>query len=312
MLTLESEYAHESKPTLAPPESPPKPRLLLVDDNVSLLVTLRLVLEHNGFEVVPAANVNEALKFIGSQTFDVLLSDLHMPQPGDGLTVVSAMRNTNPKAVTLIFSAYPEMSQATAALLKQADEILLKPLGAEELVHAIRERLAAGATPEPSPVEDVASILEHETQSTIDDWLRAVQLDPDAILVRMNDEELCAHLPQLFRDLILRLRTPLPLGTHALVSKAAADHGQLRRQQGYTAAMLVEESRMLQVSIFQTLQNNLPKIDFSLLLVGVMAIADEVDSQLAQQMASYITESKMDSLPVHAYLPSELSSRAVA
>jgi len=312
MLTLESEYAHESKPTLAPPESPPKPRLLLVDDNVSLLVTLRLVLEHNGFEVVPAANVNEALKFIGSQTFDVLLSDLHMPQPGDGLTVVSAMRNTNPKAVTLIFSAYPEMSQATAALLKQADEILLKPLGAEELVHAIRERLAAGATPEPSPVEDVASILEHETQSTIDDWLRAVQLDPDAILVRMNDEERCAHLPQLFRDLILRLRTPLPLGTHALVSKAAADHGQLRRQQGYTAAMLVEESRMLQVSIFQTLQNNLPKIDFSLLLVGVMAIADEVDSQLAQQMASYITESKMDSLPVHAYLPSELSSRAVA
>ena len=308
MLTLESEYAHESKPTLAPPESPPKPRLLLVDDNVSLLVTLRLVLEHNGFEVVPAANVNEALKFIGSQTFDVLLSDLHMPQPGDGLTVVSAMRNTNPKAVTLIFSAYPEMSQATAALLKQADEILLKPLGAEELVHAIRERLAAGATPEPSPVEDVASILEHETQSTIDDWLRAVQLDPDAILVRMNDEERCAHLPQLFRDLILRLRTPLPLGTHALVSKAAAEHGQLRRQQGYTAAMLVEESRMLQVSIFQTLQNNLPKIDFSLLLVGVMAIADEVDSQLAQQMASYISESKTDSLPIQAYIPSGQAS----
>ena len=61
----------------------------------------------------------------------------------------------------MIFSAYPEMSQATAALLKQADEILLKPLGAEVLVHAIRERLAIGATPEPSPVEDVASILEH-------------------------------------------------------------------------------------------------------------------------------------------------------
>jgi hypothetical protein len=96
------------------------------------------------------------------------------------------------------------------------------------------------------------------------------------------------------------------------VSKAAAEHGQLRRQQGYTAAMLVEESRMLQVSIFQTLQNNLPKIDFSLLLVGIMAIADEVDSQLAQQMASYIAESEIDSLPVQAYLPSEQISRTVA
>jgi CheY-like chemotaxis protein len=283
-----------------------------VDDNTTLLATLRMVLEHNGFEVVPAVNVNEALKFIGSQTFDVLLSDLHMPQPGDGLTVVSAMRNSQPKAVTLIFSAYPEMSQATAALLKQADEILLKPLGVEVLVHAIRERMATGAKPEPSPVEDVASILEHATQSTIEDWLRAVQLVPEAILVRMKDEERCAHLPQLFRDLISRLRSPLPLGTHALVSKAAAEHGQLRRQQGYTAAMLVEESRMLQVSIFQTLQNNLSKIDFSLLLVGVMAIADEVDSQLAQQMASYISESKTDALPVQAYHPSEQPLQTVA
>jgi len=293
-------------------DSPPKPRLLLVDDNVTLLATLRMVLEHNGFEVFPASNVNQALKFIGEQTFDVLLSDLHMPQPGDGLTVVSAMRNSQPKAVTMIFSAYPEMSQATAAILKQADEILLKPLGAEVLVHAIRERMATGAPPEPSQVEDVADILEHATQSTIDAWLRAVQQDPDAILVRMNDEARCAHLPQLFGDLVNRLRTPLPMGTRSLVSKAAAEHGRLRRQQGYTAAMLVEESRMLQVSIFQTLQNNLPKINFSLLLVGVMTIADEVDSQLAQQMASYISESENEAPHVEAYLPSEQPLQTVA
>ncbi len=104
----------------------------------------------------------------------------------------------------------------------------------------------------------------------------------------------------LFRDLVKRLRQPLPLGTHALVSSAAAEHGLLRRKQGYSAAMLVEESRILQVSIFQTLQNNLHKVDFSLLLLGVMAIADEVDSQLAQAMASYILESQADVLPVEA------------
>lgn len=54
---------------------------------------------------------------------------------------------------------------------------------------------------------------------------------------------------------------------------------------------------MLQVSIFQTLQNNLARVDFSLLPVGVMAIADEVDSQLAQAMASYVSEAKHDLLP---------------
>jgi hypothetical protein len=56
----------------------------------------------------------------------------------------------------------------------------------------------------------------------------------------------------------------------------------------------------LQVSIFQTLQNNLQKVDYSVLLVGVMAIADEVDSQLAQAMASYISEAKLDALPIVA------------
>jgi hypothetical protein len=64
--------------------------------------------------------------------------------------------------------------------------------------------------------------------------------------------------------------------------------------------MMVEESRMLQVSIFQTLQNNLNRVNFSLLLVGVMAIADEVDSQLAQAMTSYSAEEIHDTVPVLA------------
>jgi hypothetical protein len=130
------------------------------------------------------------------------------------------------------------------------------------------------------------------TESTIAAWLMRVERDPHIITVQLDEQDRSAHLPHLFHDLVSRLRNPLPLGTHALISPAAAEHGLLRRQQGYSAAMMVEESRMLQVSIFQTLQNNLHKVDFSLLLVGVMSIADEVDSQLAQAMASYILESK--------------------
>src|ERR1039458_8031947 len=182
--------AIEEELSLARGEPTPalKPRLLLVDDNQPLLLTLRLVLEQNGFEVISASNVNEALKLIGAQSFDVLLSDLHMPQPGDGLTVVSAMRHAQPKAVTLIFSAYPEMKHAAAAILLQAEDILVKPLAVDLLVHTIRERLTAGARPGPSAVEDVASILEHETQSSIKDWLNSVQLDPQAIFVRMKED----------------------------------------------------------------------------------------------------------------------------
>jgi hypothetical protein len=54
---------------------------------------------------------------------------------------------------------------------------------------------------------------------------------------------------------------------------------------------------MLEVSIFQTLQNHAASIDFSLVLVSVMEIADEIDSQLSQATASYTAESALDSQP---------------
>src|ERR1035438_4098096 len=122
-------------------------RNLLVDDNQSIRDSLGAVLKHSGFEVVTAANVNDALRLISSETFDVLLSDLHMPHAGDGLTVVSAMRNSNPKAITFIFSGYPEMNEAAAAILLQADEILVKPMEVKRLVKTIKDRLKQGAGP---------------------------------------------------------------------------------------------------------------------------------------------------------------------
>jgi hypothetical protein len=88
------------------------------------------------------------------------------------------------------------------------------------------------------------------------------------------------------QELVHRLRVPRALGTKQQ-SKGAILHGKIRQSQGYSLPMLVEESRMLQVSIFHTLQTNLSTVDFSLLLVDVMTIADEVDSQLKQTIVSF-------------------------
>jgi CheY-like chemotaxis protein len=84
-----------------------QPRVLLADDNDAVRNMLQQALERDGFEVVPANNVVAALRRITAESFDVLLSDLHMPNAGDGFTVVSAMRQTHPQAVTLILSGYP-------------------------------------------------------------------------------------------------------------------------------------------------------------------------------------------------------------
>lgn len=279
-------------PSIAPP------RVLLVDDDKAVCFSLALILRQKHFEVVTASSVREALRLIASQAFDVLLSDLHMPNAGDGLTVVSAMRHSNPDAVTLLFSGYPEMQRAVAALLLQADEILLKPMHPDALVQAIQARLRKGAN-RPPPIANLADILKDCTEITIAHWLLRVRANPAIVRIAITEEDRSAHLPQLFFDLITRLLFPRALGTDSPASPAATLHGGLRRMQGYSAAMMVEESRMLQVSIFETLQNNLGRIDFSFLLLGVMTIADEVDAQLAQAMNGYLAQAEIDALPVN-------------
>jgi CheY-like chemotaxis protein len=271
-------------------------KVLLVDDDATLLYTLAKVLEHHNFVVTSAATVSEALKHISSDHFDVLLSDLHMPGAGDGLTVVSAMRHANPKAVTMLLSAFPEMGAAAHAIMLQADEILVKPMDVQALVDTIKKRLATGPS-RLRVVESVAAILERSAHSTIQDWFERVQLEESLMAVPLSRELRCFHLIPVFRDLVGRLRSFKPLGAKEPMSVSAAEHGLTRRKQGYSAAMMVEESRVLQVSIFNTLQNNLANIDFSVLLIGVMTIADEVDSQLSQAMKSYIAESIADALP---------------
>jgi YesN/AraC family two-component response regulator len=255
-----------------------------------------VVLKRQGFDVTTAANVPEALKLISSNVYDVLLSDLHMPGAGDGLTVVSAMRHANPKAVTMILSAFPELDAASHAIMLQADQILLKPMDVMALVAAIKERLATGP-PAAQVVETVATILERTTDSTTADWFAHIQTDKKVLTVPLTYEQRTNHLPQLFRELVHRLRSSRAIGGTELVSAGAAAHGLNRCRQGYTAAMLVEESRMLQVSIFHTLQKNLANIDFSVLLIDVMTIADEIDSQLSQAMTSYVAESVREAQP---------------
>jgi hypothetical protein len=77
------------------------------------------------------------------------------------------------------------------------------------------------------------------------------------------------------------LRTPRALGTKQ-PSEGAVQHGWIRQSQGYSIPMNIEESRILQVSIFHTLKTNLRSVDFSPLLTDVRTIADEVDSQWKQ------------------------------
>jgi hypothetical protein len=154
------------------------------------------------------------------------------------------------------------------------------------MTQSVRPAGAAKANGGAATIESVADILDRELQSVIVDWLARVEQEPDLKSVPLNFEERTGHLPHLLHDVIKRLR--LDAGAKAPISKAAAEHGDLRRKQGYTVAMAVEESRLLQVTIFSTLQKNIENLQLSMLLPDVVKIADEVDAQLKEQTLCFM------------------------
>jgi hypothetical protein len=141
----------------------------------------------------------------------------------------------------------------------------------------------------PTNRESVAAILKRCKTSLVADWLTRAKNTPQLNHLHLTDEQRTGHLPKLVDDLVARLgKANVPnKDSDATSSPAAVEHGKLRRTQGYSSGMLIHESRILQVTIFGALHENLRLLDFNLLLPDVMTIADEVDSQLTQTMESF-------------------------
>jgi DNA-binding response OmpR family regulator len=261
-----------------------------VDDDSAVLAMMSQGLERKGFDVVAASSVTEALRRIATESFDVLITDLHMPSPGDGFTVVSAMRHSQPNALTMLVSGYPDVQSAMAAILLEADEIVVKPFEIGRFIELVREKVVHRKPTKRVDKESVGAILLRCSTGIVESWLTRAKQSSELNRVSLSDEERTGHLPKLVEDLALRLSKPRATDkdSDAVFSAAAVAHGKLRYLQGYTPAMLVHESRILQVTIFGTLQINLESLDFSLVLPDVMTIADEVDAQLTQSMESYV------------------------
>jgi hypothetical protein len=185
----------------------------------------------------------------------------------------------------------PNSANSPSSILPEADEIIVKPFETKELADRVHDRLLTSKPMVTTQKERVAGILQRSTSLIVEDWLARVKINTELSRIPLSDQERTGYLPKLIGDLIVRLRAPhVTIHEGGFIgSPAAVAHGKLRKLQGYTSAMLVQDSRILQVTLFGTLQKNLRALDFSLLLPDVMTIADEVDSQLTQAMEGYMS-----------------------
>jgi DNA-binding NtrC family response regulator len=100
----------------------PTVRVLCVDDETNIRMTMPVILQAQGFDTTSVGTVAEALAEIAAHPFDVLMADLNIGQQGDGYTVASAMRHTHPNCINFILTGYPAIEAALRAISSQVDE----------------------------------------------------------------------------------------------------------------------------------------------------------------------------------------------
>jgi hypothetical protein len=218
-----------------------------------------------------------------------------MTETGDGLAAVSAMHNKNPDSLTLVYTGYPELQQALDAILSQSDDASEMPNGIPSFPEPIHLRAKNRELPLATIGQRVAAILERDVFVTITNWLDRIKRDGELTRVPLSKVERTGHFPILIWELAQHLRTLRKLGAKA-VSEASIEHGKLRQLQGYSISMIVEEFRLMQVCIFETLYNSLSREDFRLVFSDAKTITDECDSQLKQTLASFTRQAARGSL----------------
>lgn len=116
--------------------------VLVVEDDDLLRRVLSRGLEHAGFAVCEAANGREASRALEGSTFDLVVTDLFMPEQ-DGIETVMLIRNKAPETRIIVTSGYAQQALLGDALRLGAHRVLAKPFTPSELVAVARGVLAA-------------------------------------------------------------------------------------------------------------------------------------------------------------------------
>jgi DNA-binding response OmpR family regulator len=125
-----------------------KRRILLVDDDLAVQLTLKAVLELHAFEVETASGSAEAIARMQSSKYDMIITDLRMETEEAGLDVIRAARRQSYHPATALLTAYPPSGERWHREnweRENSDSLLIKPLGTRELLSRIESLLARQA-----------------------------------------------------------------------------------------------------------------------------------------------------------------------
>ncbi len=115
-------------------------RILVVDDEKIIRESISFILKKEGFAVTEAANGKEAYNKVQAESYDLVITDLEMPEM-KGIELLDHVMHINPQALVVIITAYGSLETAIAALRKGASDYILKPIEFDELLVKIHRLL---------------------------------------------------------------------------------------------------------------------------------------------------------------------------
>jgi len=127
----------------APSEASRRPGILVVDDDAGIRENIADLLSSENYEVVSAANADEAMRVLESQRIDLLLTDFQMPGR-NGVELIEAARRANHRVPAILMTAYLYMFEQMDERRREGVTLLRKPFDAEEILQTVAEKLADG------------------------------------------------------------------------------------------------------------------------------------------------------------------------
>ena len=117
-------------------------KLLIVDDEPSVALTLKLIFQREGYGVTTASSCAEALQVIDTGApFDAVITDLNMEREDIGLEVVRAAQQMLPKPVVVVCTGYANLENSAKALQMKIDYLATKPVDLDQLLNAMTAML---------------------------------------------------------------------------------------------------------------------------------------------------------------------------
>jgi DNA-binding NtrC family response regulator len=136
-----------------------KPKILLIDDEESLIKWLSYALEQNGYSVFATTEPKIALNRLKEERFDCIISDIKMPEI-DGFQFLRKVREIYPATPLIFITAYGTMESVVSALRDHASDYIMKPFGIDEILVRIKANLPSERTG-PTKIVGESRAIQH-------------------------------------------------------------------------------------------------------------------------------------------------------